>query len=267
VDVLAIVSDTHANSRLGLCVPSFNLLDGGTYRANRTQRWLWNNWLEFWQEFDALEGRKGAIFNGDMIDGDSKKRSYQTITNNPAEMVDLANLVLLPALDVLDYCVFLKGTPAHVGKSANLEETLARDVTIAELNGENNYAWDNFYGEVGGVVFDIKHHGKLGHKPWTRPNSINALAVELVLAYTKRRERLPDVAIRSHRHLMADSYDNYAVRVIANGCWQMQNEYGHVVSDDLPDISGLIFECENGEYELTKKSYIPGRRKLWTNTP
>lgn len=267
MDVLAIVSDTHANSRLGLCVPSFNLLDGGTYYANSTQRWLWRNWLDFWQEFDALDGRKGALFIGDMVDGDAKKRSHQIITSNPAEMVNLAGVVLDPAFDVLDYCIFLKGTPAHVGKSAHLEESLASDCTIAQKNGEENYAWDSFYGEVGGVVFDVKHHGKLGYRPWTRPNALNSLAVELMLAYGKRRERVPDIAVRAHRHLKGDSYDNYPVRVIANGCWQMQNEYGHVVSDDLPDISGLIFECENGEYELTKKLYIPGRRKLWKITP
>lgn len=263
METLAIVGDAHANSRLGLCVPTFNLLDGGTYRANKTQRWLWTCWLDFWEEFASLDGRKGAIFAGDMIDGDTKKRTHQIITRNPTEMVDIANVVLEPAHDVLDWCIYLKGTPAHTGKSSHLEENLAKDCDIAQKNGANNYAWDYFYGEIGGVIFDVKHHGKLGYKYWTRSNALNSIATELILAYVKRGERMPHVAVRAHRHLKGDTFDNYAIRVFANYCWQMETEYGHAISNEPPEIGGLIFQCRDGNYELTKKQYIPPKRRLW----
>ena len=263
METIAIVGDTHANSRMGLCVPTFNLLDGGTYRANKTQRWLWTCWLDFWEEFASLGGRKGAIFNGDMVDGDTKNRTHQVITRNQAEMVGLAQETLVPALDVLDYCIFLKGTPAHVGKSAQLEEDLASDTTISKKNGSGNYAWDRFYGMVGGVIFDVKHFGKLGYKYWTRPNALNSIATELILAYVKNGERLPHVAVRNHRHQKGDTYDNYAIRVIANGCWQGPTEYAQIISDELPDIMGLIYQCEDGKYKLIKKIYPFPKRRLW----
>jgi len=264
---LAIVGDAHANSRMGLCVPSFNLLDGGTYRVNKTQRWLWKCWLDFWEEFGKLEGRKGAIFNGDMIDGDTKKRTHKVVTRDRAEMLDLATEVLAPAIDVLDYCIFTKGTPAHTGKSSNLEEELAGDCTIAQKNGANNFAWDRFYGQIGGVVFDIKHFGKLGYKYWTRPNALSSLATELILAYIKHNEKMPHMAIRNHRHQKGDTYDNYLVRMIANGCWQGPTEYGQIISDELPDIMGLILQCEDGKYKLNKKIYPFPRRRAWQISP
>ena len=46
--IVAIISDLHAGSTVGLCPPRFTLDDGGDYVSSPAQRWLWRNWNHFW---------------------------------------------------------------------------------------------------------------------------------------------------------------------------------------------------------------------------
>jgi len=248
-----------------LCPPIFNLKDGGSYRPNKTQKFLWDCWLDFWGSLSELKAdRVGVLFMGDLVDGDQKYRSHQIVTRNPAEIVDLAIECLMPALDRVNWAVFLKGTPSHVGKSGSLEEELASDFEgVAQKNGENNYAWDEFYGSVQSVIFDAKHHGKLGYLRHTKVNPLHRLAEELLGGYVERGEKVPLIALRAHMHRSADTFDNHAVRVLQTPCFAGREEYGHRISDEPPDVGGYIFICDNGNYKLLKKSYTFPKRKLW----
>ena len=203
---------------------------------------------------------------GDMVDGDNKYRSHQIISRNPSEIVDIALECLDVPMKYADWVVFLKGTPAHVGKSGSLEEELASDFDIAMQNGENNYAWDEFYGQVGGTVFDAKHHGKLGYLRHTKVNPLHRLAEELMGGCVERGEKIPQVALRAHKHKVADTYDNHVVRVLQTPCFAGKEEYGHRVSDEPPDVGGLIFICENSNYKLVKVPYEFPKRRLWKNS-
>ena len=210
--------------------------------------------------------RVGALLMGDMIDGDSKKRTHQVVSRNASEVNDIAIQVLEPLYSIVDWCVFLKGTPAHVGKSAELEEELASDCDIAQKNGENNYAWDEFYGTVGGVIFDAKHHGKLGYKRHTRVNALHSEAEELLGAYVEKGEKPPQVALRAHVHKSRDTYDNHAIRVLTNYCFMGIGGYGYRISNEPPDIGGLIFVCENGGYQLIKVPFKFPKRRVWRSS-
>ena len=263
-----MIGDTHCNSRMGLCPPVFNLKDGGTYRPNKTQKYLWNSYVSFLDAVvetakDVKPDKIGALLMGDMVDGDRKRRTHQIISRNASEVVDIAIQSLEPLYQLIDWCVFLKGTPAHVGKSGEIEEELASDCDIAQKNGENNYAWDEFYGTIGGVLFDAKHHGKLGYMRHTRTNALHTLAENLFGAYTERGEKPPRVALRGHVHLSRDTYDNHYVRAVTSPCFCGMTGYAHRVSDDLPDVGGLIFVCEGGSYQLIKKEYRLKARRPW----
>ena len=239
--------------------------------------------MSFWDDFAQLAeevkaDRLGALFMGDMVDGDRKYRSHQIITRNPTEITDVAIESLKPAVEKLDWAVFLKGTPAHVGRSGNIEEEVASDhgdieengkvvyKGIAQKNGENNYAWDAFYGSVGGVVCDAKHHGKLGYLRHTKVNPVHRLAEQLLGGYVERGEKVPGLALRAHMHRKADTGDNHAIRVLQTPCFTGQEEYGHRISDEPPDVGGYIFVCENGAYQLLKKEYIMPKRRLWKSS-
>jgi hypothetical protein len=66
--IVAVVSDLHTNSTTGLCTPYFEH-EGGQHKANAGQRWLWRNWLDYWQVIANLKANTSlpvlAIINGD----------------------------------------------------------------------------------------------------------------------------------------------------------------------------------------------------------
>ena len=129
--IVAVVSDLHSNSTIGLCPYSFNLDDGGTYKASKAQRWLWRNWQDYWKRIANLSQDTGlpvvAVVNGDITDGDHHG-SPQLITRNDADQLRLGIAVLEPVLNTARRVFVVRGTEAHVGKSASLEEMIAQDI-------------------------------------------------------------------------------------------------------------------------------------------
>ena len=141
--IVAIVSDLHTNSHVGLCTPFFQH-EGGQHKANAGQRWLWHCWKDYWQAIVRLRDDTGlpvlAIVNGDAHDGDHHGTS-EIITRNQADQLRLAVDVLEPALAVADRLIVVRGTPAHTGEAAWMEESLARDISIAEWHSEEQASW------------------------------------------------------------------------------------------------------------------------------
>ena len=272
--ILAVVSDTHINSTVGLSVPMCNLDDGGTYHASKAQRWLWHNWLDFWETVTdcVTKHTKGkdkpnvwTVFNGDLIEGDGKNRSHQLVTHNDTTAMRVALDTIEPALKISSRTFVIRGTAAHVGLSANLEEKIAIDIGAERCKDTDAYSWWKLLLDCEEVLFDITHHGNVGRLPWTKPNPLNALAVRLILSYTN--QRLPQVALRSHRHLYAETGSNYPIRVIALPAWQLATEYTHRLAIVEPaDVGGLVFICHQGEYELIVKRYQPEKSKTWKET-
>ena len=263
--IVAIVSDLHPNSTVGLCPPLVNLDDGGTYKASRAQRWLWECWQDYAAKVKDTAGgaETTTIFNGDLVEGDSKKRSNQIITRNRSTILNIATETIAPLVDISTRALFIRGTSAHVGKSAELEEELASDCTIA-VHNDTTASWWNFYGVISGVCFDIAHHGRLSNKPWNRPNALITHTFEKMLAYQKRGERVPDVFIQSHNHKYGDTGGNLDSLGVACLAWQLQTEYSiRIATAEISDIGGLIFVIENGAYTWQKVQYKPKPRRPW----
>lgn len=266
MEVIAAVSDTHINSTVGLRVPTLVFDDGDERRATKAQRWMWDCWLDYWDTVDDY-GRGGAVktmlLNGDAVEGDAKGRSSQLVSTNPADILKLSAATIEPGLIVCDRAFFLRGTGAHGGKSGYYEEALAADSCGAVQNESGCFAWWFLLAEFGGVLTDVLHHATMGRQPWTATNSFNALAARLVMSYAGRR--LPAIALRSHNHRHADTYDNYPIRVIALPAWQLATEYSYRLGFSEPaDIGGIIILAEGGQYEVVKKIYKPEPPKIWT---
>ena len=266
-DIIAIVSDLHTNSTVGLCPPELALDDGGTYHASPGQRWLWDCWINFWDTVGDAARLNAAdvtvIFTGDLLEGDAKHRSTQLITRNVATIMRLGAETIQPGVVLSKRCFFLRGTPAHSGKSAQYEEALAADTIGAVPPHAGAFSWWYWVGEIGGVVFDIMHHGPMGRLPWSKTNSMNTLAVRIMLEYAGMR--VPDLAFRGHNHAWGDTFDNYPVRVIANGAWTLKSENAYRLGIvEAADIGGVIVMAEGGEYEVRKMKYKPEAEKIWT---
>jgi len=266
--IVAVTSDHHTNSTVGLCPPNFELDDGGTYTATRTQRWLWDCWGMFWREVEQLKTDTGyrllSVFNGDIAEGDMKSRSHQLVTRNKSTILRLTRDVLERPIAISDWALFLRGTSAHVGKGAWLEEEIAQDCDIA-IRNEAAASWWSWRGMVGKLPLDFQHHSRLGSDPWTLVNPLGKLAVRVELDCLRTNTPLP-LVVRSHRHQFADTHDNYPVRCITTGAWQAVAEY--LYKSDFtprPDIGGVIITIhDDNTWTLTKKRYPMRTPKLNT---
>lgn len=263
--VVAIVSDGHPNSTVGLCPPAINLDDHGTYRASKAQGWLWRKWIDYWKGIDRLKVEHNAtcvvVFNGDMGELD-KKGGTQVITRNRADILNIMRAVVQPGLDVADVYFFTRGTAVHVGPSGDLEEELANDLD-AEQDPDGNCSWANLYAEFSGVTFDIQHHpDHMGYLPHTMKLAAGRQSSTLLHQYSERHEMPPSVAVRSHIHYFADSGIESWPRVFYTWGWQLRPQY--TKSTRVRPVGGLAFVCADGNFTpIPNKSLLP-KRKAWT---
>jgi hypothetical protein len=265
--ILAIVSDLHSNSTVGLCAGRVALDDGGYHAPGLFQRWLWRQWLTFWDDVAAVKADTGlpvvTVFNGDTNDGDHHETA-QIISRNPVTMLRTAYQVVEPALDVSDAWYVVRGTPAHGGKSAWLEEKLAEDIS-AVPESKHAHSWWHLPLEVGGVLFDIQHHPESkAYRPWTAGADANRIAAVVTYEYASTGDRIPDVAVRSHGHKWRDSGDgNHPVRAFITPAWQGSTAFIHKIGSGGQMIKpgGMYFVCRDGGYTPVRRIYPPRRRR------
>ena len=124
---VVVVSDAHINSTVGLCPPSVNLDDGGTYRYSVQQRALWRSWLDFCEKAHDSTDNVIVILNGDLVENGNK--STQVISRNKASILGMAYDAIAPLVEDADKVFVIRGTEYHTGSSADLEEAFAKDLS------------------------------------------------------------------------------------------------------------------------------------------
>ncbi len=268
--VLAVTSDHHTGSTVGLCPPEgVHLDDDGKYVPSKAQRWQWEGWEEFWGAVAAMRRKHRAKlyceFNGDLFEGDHHHTS-QIISRNPEPQAYLAGRVFgVPKALKPDRVFVVRGTEAHVGPTGASEEAFAR-IIRAERNPETStWSWWHLRLAIHGRIFDFQHHGRMGQRPWTRQNIVSLLAAQIFYEYAARGLQHPDVAFRSHFHTFQDSGSAHPVRVIQTPAWQLKTAHAHkVVAENLSDVGGVIVVVDpNGQYEVTPKLFRVEPPQLW----
>jgi hypothetical protein len=263
-----VVSDLHINSTVALSKPTVNLDDGGTYRASRIQRELWDSWLDYVEKAKNLTKgyQRIVVFNGDVGELDTKRRSYQLTTINKATIIRAAIDTTEPLLEIADEILVIRGTPAHSGKGSWLEETIANDLdhVITPLDGS---ASSHYHARIviAGVRFDFAHHGRMGNVRQTYKNAANRLTGDTIDKYRDNEWAIPNVIVRSHVHRRADSGRNYPALGLFTPSWQMITEFGYRIGaeNDLSDIGGDVFLCDGGEYTWHDFRYKPKASRVW----
>lgn len=265
------VSDLHTNSTVGLCTPTVNLDDGGTYTASRTQRWLWDNWCAMWRMLDkqypAPDWRRVVIFNGDMGELDTKRRSVQLISPNKATIQAIVLDTIQPAIEWARDVYVVRGTPAHVGKSAWLEEAIAHDLSNAVKFSETGAAsWWHIRGTFDSVRVDIAHHANMGGQPWTRINAAPRLGAKILWQYEiERHQPAPQLVIRSHNHYCVNAQMN-GTQIWFTPAWTVLTEHGYRsgYENDIAHIGAVVAECDSGSVKVNKIMYeMKGERRVW----
>ena len=129
---VVIFSDTHIGCMLALCHPGgAELDDGGMYKPSKIQQKIWNIWEEFWGEWVPRATHNEpyiVVFNGDGIDGIHHNSTTQW-THNLEFQKRHCEKIFRPIVEKCEGRFFwIRGTEAHVGKSATDEESLAKEL-------------------------------------------------------------------------------------------------------------------------------------------
>ena len=262
--ILATVGDLHINSTVGLLTPTVNLDDGGTFSSSKGQKFLWRNWLSFWDEVQEVAKKNKAkvwtVFNGDMVDVFVKYQTVQLISHNDTDVMDMVLDTIMPAVDASDKIFVVRGTAAHGRQGAPIEEKIAEDISAVE-DGDK-HSWWHLLLDCDRVLFDITHHGRLGGMQWTKTNSLNKLVAQLIIKY--RNRKIPDVALRSHMHQYGRSDNSFHMEAYALPAWQLFTEFTHRIGAiEPPDIGGMYFICDKGQYTPVVKRYPIPQKQTW----
>ena len=260
---LVVISDTHSGCRLALVPPQgVKLDDGGEYKPSEFQRGLWGYWRTFWDEFvpEATRGEPFAVVhNGDAIDGVHHNSTTQ-ISHNLEDQQEIAYALLKPIVELCEGRYYhIRGTEAHVGKSAREEEALAKRLN-AIPNKEGQYARYDLWKNVGDRLVHLLHHiGTTGSAAY----EATAVHKELIEEYNEAArwdKRVPDCIVRSHRHrnleITIPTRKGKAIAVVTP-CWQGKTPFAWKIPGarlSLPQFGGIVIRVAHDE--MFVRSYV-----------
>jgi hypothetical protein len=261
INNLVVISDTHFGCRVALCPPEgVELDDGGQYKPSALQLKLWAFWRHFWDEFvpEATRGEPFAVLhNGDAIDGVHHGSTTQ-ISNNLEDQGNLAVSVLKPVVAACDGRYYhIRGTEAHVGKSAVEEERVAKRLG-AIPNELGQHARYDLWKMVGPKLIHALHHvGTTGSAAY-EATAVHKELTESFVEAARWGQRPPDCIVRSHRHRhieitcatgQADGNIGRALAVVTPA-WQGKTPFAWKIPGArlaTPQFGGIVLRYAHGE--------------------
>lgn len=159
-DIVVLCADLHINDTVGLCPPEYKRANRDVHLPSVGQRFLWKAWLDVWATVKARKAQTGAsvytVWAGDI--GDLNRHSNAELISTVKKNVqDAMTQAAQPALDVSDYNFVVRGTTAHVGELAELEEQFAADIGAERCTAVGSHTWPVLPLQVGGVSIEVSH--------------------------------------------------------------------------------------------------------------
>lgn len=267
---LIVISDTHSGCRLALCpregVP---LDDGGDYMPSTLQLKLCDWWDEFWNEWvpNVTNGEPwDLIHNGDAVEG-VHHGSVTQISHNLHDQGEIAFRLLQPHVEACKASggkyYHIRGTEAHVAKSGQEEERLAKQLG-AVPNEHGQFARWELWKRVGnGLVHALHHIGTTS----SSAHETSALNAELSASYVEAGRwghEPPDIIVRSHRHRCSEvrlaARKNGELRyatVVVTPAWQLKTPFTYKIAGarlSQPQIGGILIR--QGDEELHTRVWV-----------
>jgi hypothetical protein len=276
--VIACVSDLHCGSSVALCPPKIAQDDGGEYIASKAQQWLWQGWGQYWKRVAEVRKAERAslivCINGDLTDGGMHHGTTQLVSPNPTSQAAIVDATLhIPKKMSPDQWAIIRGTEGHVGQSACHEERIATGLrkdgepVILDAATDTASHW-HLKMEIDGVRLDFAHHGRVGSRPWTKPNVVANLAAEIFYDHAQRGEPHPHLAVRSHQHRFVDTAGIHPTRVVQTPAWQLHTAFIHrIAPGSVADIGGVILVIKNGTLTVEPVLYRPTQAPVWRPKP
>lgn len=264
---LVAISDTHCGCRMGLIPPEGIVLDdGGTYSPSRFQLAMWEIWLEFWNEW-VPRVTKGEpwdlLHNGDALDG-VHHGSVTQISHNLEDQHKIARACLS---EPVARCIasggryyHVRGTEAHVGKSAAEEERLASSLGATVNEAGQAARWELWHriGPGRGALIHAKHHIATTGSSAYESTAVHKAFVAMFMESGRWGDEPPQVLVRSHRHRHFEERialrDGYGIATVTPG-WQGLTPFIHRFTEaPLPQFGGIVIR--RGDEELHSRFFV-----------
>ena len=250
--LLVVLSDSHCGSSTAVSPLKYTVHNRSTYEtqvmeANRLQKWLYRNWMDFWDYVKDKSKKKRVIVAhlGDVID--FNHHGSTQLVQEVGDQVKMALELLEPYRDIADKFIGILGTAAHAGTDPAVESDLYRQLGAEYIEQQMTINLD-------GILVDLAHHGRAGIRPWT--SSAANLASEIMLDYAQTGLPLPNYIFRGHLHVMDDSGSKFEnTRLIQCPSWQLKTTYGNRVAGNTrrSDIGAVLLN--DGKLDLSHSRY------------
>jgi hypothetical protein len=265
---LVVVSDTHFGCGVAICPPEgARLDDGGTYKPSKLQQKIWGWWAEFWEEFvpESTRGEPYAVVhNGDAIDGVHHQSTTQ-FTQNLEDQSELGYQVLKSVVELCEGRYYhIRGTEAHVGKSAREEERLAKRLG-AVPNQDGQHARYDLWIQVGEKIVHLLHHVGTTSSQAYESTALHKEFTESLLEAARWGYAPPSAIVRSHRHRSFETgcgaKGGRAFAAVTAG-WQGKTPFAWKIAGArlaVPQFGGIVIRYAHGRLFCD--------HKVWTVDP
>lgn len=254
---LLLLADEHVASTVAPW-PDVSFPDGGEYRPSKYQRWLnrcWDRMLEEALSYDHFD----CIVNlGDTLDGNNPRASL--VTDRVDCQIAAAVELLSPVRELAEQFYMVAGTNWHVGKGAEYETSVARELDATTCPETNHPVWPFLLLNMDGVIAHFAHHTGTVRNIRYEPTGLWGALMNLRQEYDKAYGRLaPDVRciFRAHRHRMMHIQKGpwHAASVCA---WQLHTDFSlKVAGDSVPETGFAVVEVEDGEVRVRQVTFPP----------
>jgi len=263
---IVVISDIHSGCQLALMPPTVTLDSGGKFHQSHLQKKLWEYWKFFWETWvpRVTKGEPYVIvFNGDAIEG-SHHGAVTQITQNIKDQVQIAYDLLKPQIDKpkCKGLYFIKGTEAHVGKSGQAEEGLAKALGAIPDEIGNHARWEMFM-RIDKYLAHFTHHTSSTSSASYETTGVWKEFIEACVESARQGFEVPDVIVRSHRHRectipVSSSKGSSVVHISPS--WQLKTPFVYKLGMKIasPQIGGSCIKVhdEDGVYILKKVWHI-----------
>lgn len=266
---LVVISDTHCGDQLALCPPEITLAHGGTYRYSRFQKFIYECWREFWDQWvpKVTRGEPYAVlFNGDMLEGRHHNATHP-ISNNKADQANIAYELMAP---VVSGCggrfFFVTGTPVHAGEAGEDEEKLAERLGAVpdEMGRRSRY---EIWIQVGKALLHASHHigitGSMAYETTALTKEYNEFCAESA----RWKQKIPDIIARAHRHRHSEvrvpTASGYGI-IFVTPSWQLRTPYTFKIPGgrtSTPMIGGCLIRQGDEEFYTRHRTWKTARSK------
>jgi hypothetical protein len=261
VQDVIVISDTHIGCKMALMDRGGVHLDENNIVApNRLQLKLCDFWEELWGEWVPRVTQHRPFYvvhNGDVIDGVHHNATTQWSHNLHDQRHHAVN-ILRPVVELCEGRYFqVRGTEAHVGRSASDEESLANELkAIPDQDGKRS-RWELWLrlGESGPLCHFLHHIGTTSSGQH-ETSALNAEIAAVYLECGKNHLEPPTFIVRSHRHRSCE-VSLPVNRAGVTGCvtcfvtpaWQLKTGYAWKIAgarNTTPQIGASLIHYETG---------------------